>query len=391
MVRWLLLFSLWVVLSGCSGTVVFAPTPLPPDLSPIRYDHPGGAFSLSVPRHWSVYVQNTATLASASFSPPNAPYPALTAATINIGQAVAPTEVGELMNQYQTLHRADMSDYIEQDRQAMGDGSWRVSGVRTLPGGFREQVNTFIQQSGNFIGVLEVMLPNDTTTQVELQTAINTFEINTASTLQPTELSTLGFVRRSQLEIENVTGWTNPQGVFFITGEVANYGNVPVSDVPVRAQLFAADGSAIIEAVDVVMGYAIPPGGFAPFSLRFGQGRPSQAATYRVTLGSAEWTPTERSVYSAGSLTWTDASTFTPENYLLVTGTVTNEGDSVARSPLAVVTVFDAQQKVVGAWFTPLNVEQIAPGESTPFDIRVMEIGGEPQNYIIEIQALTEQ
>jgi hypothetical protein len=387
-----LLFLLIFVLSGCgSGAVVFAPTPLPPDLSPLRYEHPGGAFTISIPRHWSVYTQNTATLASSSFTPPSAAYPALTAAVINTGRALAPTGLGDVMNEYQTLHRPDLSDYIEQDRQAMGDGSWRLTGIRTLPGGMREQVNTFIQQAGTFIGILDVIIPNDATRQVELQNAINTFEINLASNLQPTELSTLGFVRRGQLEVVNVASWTNPQGVFFVTGEVANFGNTPVGDVPVRAQLLAADGSSIIEAVDVVMGYSIPPGGFAPFSLRFGQGHPPAAQTYQVMLGADGWTPTERLIYGAGTLEWTEASTFTPENHLLITGMITNNGGGTAYRPLAVVTVFDAQQNVVGAWFTAVAGERIAPGESVPYEVRVMEIGGQAEHYILEIQALTEE
>jgi hypothetical protein len=52
-------------LAGCgSGSVMFAPTPAPPDASPLRFDHPGGAFSISVPRLWSIHVQDTTALAS---------------------------------------------------------------------------------------------------------------------------------------------------------------------------------------------------------------------------------------------------------------------------------------------------------------------------------------
>ncbi len=60
-------------------------------------------------------------------------------------------------------------------------------------------------------------------------------------------------------------------GVFFITGEVANYGGAPVANVPVQAVLSTDEQMGASEALDVVMGYAIPPGGFAPFSLRFGE------------------------------------------------------------------------------------------------------------------------
>jgi hypothetical protein len=380
-----------LLLAGCeSGAVVFAPTPLPPDLSPLRYEHPSGAFSLSVPRSWSVYTQNTGTLASAAFSPPDSTEALLTVAVINSGQPIEGTRFGELMEQYQTLYRPDLNRYTPQDRQAMGDGSWRLSGYRTTAAA-PEAINTFIEFSGSFISVLDVVLSRDGLLQADLQTAINTFRINPQAALQITELSTLSFVRSSSLEVQNVFAWTNPFGVFFVTGEIANYGDQPVSDVPVRASLLREDGTTIIEAVDVAMGYAVPPGGFAPFSLRFGEGKPGDAVDYTVTLGDANWAenpPSPPAFAGAGTLQWQDESTFAADGALLITGSVTNTGDSSVRSPLGVVTVFNAQQEVIAAWFSPLSDDHIRADETIPFEIRIPEIGGDPVNYILDIQAL---
>ena len=73
-----LLILLTLFLTGCgSGAVVFAPTPPPPDLSPLRYEHPSGAFSVVVPRNWPVFTQHATTLAAASFSPPDSGDPLL--------------------------------------------------------------------------------------------------------------------------------------------------------------------------------------------------------------------------------------------------------------------------------------------------------------------------
>jgi hypothetical protein len=384
--RRVLTLVLLLLLTGCGGgAVVFAPTPLPPDLSPLRYEHPSGAFSLSVTRNWSVYTQNTSALVSASFAPPESAEPLLTAAVINTGQPVEAAAFGEIMEQYQRLYRPDIEAYTESDRQAMGDGSWRLTGYR-LTSGAPQAVNTFVQFSGSFIGVIEVVMPRDGALQAELQTAINTFRIHEAAALEPTEISTLSLVRRGTLEVQNVTAWTNPVGVFFVMGEIANYSDQPLSDVPVNVVLLAEDGTTVLEAVDLAMGYGIPPGGFAPFSLRFGEGKPTQATHYRVSIG--EITTNPRLFYGAGTLQWEDESTFAEDGALLIRGTVTNTGAVTLRDPLAVVTVFDSAGQVIAAWFAPLAVLELEADAAADFEIRIPEIGGDPVNYILDIQAL---
>lgn len=385
----LLCLLLILFLSGCGGgAVVFAPTPLPPDLSPLRYEHPSGTFSLSVPRNWSVYVQNTSTLASVTFSPPNSSEPLLTAAVIRTQAPIEATAFGEMMEQYQTTHRPDLRYYSEQDRQAMGDGSWRLSGYRTTAGGTPQGINTFFEFAGSFVGVIDVVVSRDAALQSELQTAINTFRVNPQADLQASELSTLSFVRRSRLEVQNVSSWMNSVGVFFVTGEIANHGDEPLSNVPVRVSLLAENGTTVIEAVDVAMGYGIPPGGFAPFSLRFGEGQPTSTTAFNVTVGDGNWAATPQTFYGAGTLEWTDESTFADDGALLISGEVTNNSDNPINEPIGVVTVFDIEGKVIGAWFASIGVQTIQPEETVEFSIRVPEIGGDPVNYILDIQGV---
>jgi hypothetical protein len=357
-------------------------------LSSLRYQHPSTAFTVSVPRSWSIYTQNTSTLASTTFSPADGPNPLLTFAVINLGQPVETAQFGDLMQQYQSVHRPDLKTYTAEDRQAMGDGSWRLTGYRVLPGGTREAVNTFIEYSGSFLAVIDVVMPRDGALQTDLQNAINTFKVNSAAPLQPAELSTLSFVRRAALEVQNVSTWKNPSGVFFVTGEIANNAETPVFDVPIHVELLTAAGSVASDASDVAMGYGIPAGGFAPFSLRFGGGQPDGTTTYRVTLGNANWTPSARIFYGSGTLDWTDESSFADDGALIIKGTVTNQGSLTLHDPLSIVTVFDEQQQVIAAWFAPLQITMLAPGESTDFELRIPEVGGDPVNYILDIQAL---
>jgi hypothetical protein len=383
---WMLLV---ILLVGCSGgAVVFAPTPPPPDLSPLPYNHPSGAFSVAVPRNWSVFVQNTTALAAAAFSAPDANEPALRFAVTNLGKKLDSVALGEFMNQYQTQIRPDAQRYSETGRQAMGDGSWRLTGLRHTEGRMTREVNTFIQQSGDFLGVIEVLMPDDPAQLTALQSIINTFVIRPDAPLQPSEPSALAAVTGNSLEILHVSTWSTAAGVFFITGEVGNYGATWAEDVPVRAVLRTPDGLSVAEATDRVMGYGIPPGGFAPFSLRFGQGQSAITAGYELSLGGADWTPGEsQTIYGQEMLKWSDDSSVGTDGRLLISGTITNSGSSVVRNVRAVVTVFDTSGGVIAAGFSDVT-PGLNGGVSADFNIVVPEIGGMPVNYIVNVQGL---
>jgi hypothetical protein len=389
MARRIIFIVVMALLAGCSGggAVVFAPTPAPPDRSPLRYQHPSGAFSVSVPRQWSLYEQHTSELAAASFAPPGAHEPALTFAAINLGSEIDAAAFGGLIDQYQSQVRSDVEVYTEQSREAMGDGSWRLTGMRNGPDGLGIPVNTFIERAGTLFGVIEVTLGGPAGL-ADLQTIVNTFQLGTAEALQTANLAALNSAKSSSLGILHVAAWTTEAGVFFITGEVANYGTTPVDRVPVQAALHTADNLQVAFAEDTIMGHGIPPGGFAPFSLRFGQGQPSLAVDYRLTVG-AGWQP-DTSVRLIGqeALSWTDSFDYDVFGRLIIGGTVTNNGGASVEALRAAVTVFDGAQNVIAAGFSDLDPGTLAPGESAPFEILLPDVGGTPANYIVNIQGL---
>lgn len=388
-IRFSLILAMLTVLAGCdTGAVVFAPTPLPPDLSPITVRHPSGAFSIAVPPHWGVYTQNDGAIVSMSFSPPGYDIPALTAAVIQLTEETPDTT--QIVADYQTLHRPDLRRYTETARDNLPDGSWRFGGVRTLSDGRQLPLNTFIRLEGTFVSVVETVVPEDLSLRTELERAVNTLSVNLTAALSPAELSALSFVHTSSLEVQNTAAWTNPTGVLFVTGEIANHTADALSRVPVRVSLLDANQNVLIEASDVAMGYQIAPGGFAPFSLRFGQGQPVDAVGFRVTMGDQPSAPLDRPVVGAPVLQWTDESLFTPEGHLLVSGTVTNTGNQTARDPMALVTVFDGSGDVIGAWYQALATREIGPGAAVDYEIRVLELGGGARNYIVDIQAYAE-
>lgn len=390
---WFVCLVLVGILTGCgSGAVMFAPTPPPPDFSPLRYQHPGGAFALIVPRQWSIYEQNTTTLASTAFSAPGDTEPVLLVSVINLDDPLTDgARFTEVMNQYQSQIRPDLERYQEQDRQAMGDGSWRMTGLRRGSGGIQQQVNTFLQARGSLLGVIEVLLPADTSRWGELQAVVNGFELLEVGALESAPLSTLAYAGSGELTVLHVATWTTPSGIFFITGEVANHGGNMIASVPVKAALRTVDGLIVAEANDITMGHAVAPGGFAPFSLRFGQGQPALTDRFEVKIGEENWVPQPVEVIGREALEWIEESTFTPDGRLIIEGEVTNHGDRPAYRLRAVVTIFDAEQQVVAAWYSDLAEPALAVGASAPFQVTVPEMGGQPVNYIVTVQGLASQ
>ena len=389
-VGWIILCAM-LLLAGCQDpAVVFAPTSLPPDRSPQTYTHPGGVFSLSIPPDWAVYTQHTTQLASAAFTPPGEIVPYLRVVVVNLN--VEPI-LNDVVQVYQQELRSDLARYTEQDRQLMEDGSWRLTGLRESIGGELEQVNTFIAADGTLLSVVDVVIPDSPELLTQLEHGVNTLQVNANASLEAANLLALSAISNTSLEVMNISTWWTPQGVYFVTGEVANRGTGYVTDVPVRVELQTEQGEGIAEALDTVMGYGIRPGEFAPFSLRFGQGQPENAPNYVLTLGNAEWNPVaeQTQLYGSEVLTWTDESSVTQDGHLLISGSVTNTGQNTVYDPLATVTVFDANQQVIAAAFTSVLEGALRPGASEEFSIRVPEYGGEAVNYYVNIQALPDE
>ncbi|MEQ9028672.1 MAG: FxLYD domain-containing protein, partial [Aggregatilineales bacterium] len=234
------------------------------------------------------------------------------------------------------------------------------------------------------IGVLDVVLPSGTEAQsTELEQIVNTFSLNPDAELAPTETTVLIAAAQADLEVRDVSAWWTSNGVFFITGEVLNHSGTALTDITLVTNLYDTAGNTIAQANDHVMGYAILPGEFAPFSLRFDQ--PTDAVRYTLTLDGG--VPLEDPIITEDALTWTFESTRTDEGHLLVNGEVTNTGNRTARNALLTITVFDENGDVIAAGFILLDDTRIDPDQTVPYSIRVPEIGGEPANFFINVQA----
>lgn len=392
-IQWVCALGCLLLLSACGagGAVVYAPTAPPPDLSPIVYTHPGGVFSLRVPPNWGVHVQNTTTLATAAFSAPGASAPMLQVVVMNLGERLDSEGFTTALNRYQRELRRDLTHYKEESRMAMGDGSWRLTGLYHAPGGETQQVNTFVQQTGDYFTVIEALIPADAALLTELERVVNSVQVNPENALEVAPLNVLVSATSQTLEALNLLTWTTPTGVFFVTGEVGNYGPTPLRDIPVKVILISDNGLPVAEAADTLMSEFLMPGGFAPFSLRFGQGQPALTQRYELIVGGEEWTraevPDMTMIAGPESLSWTDESHFNENGDLLITGELHNNGGQAVHRPRVVVTVFNADQAVIGAGFMTL-APMLGAGDSAPFQVVIPDLGGDPAQYIVTAQGV---
>ncbi|MFZ4813299.1 MAG: hypothetical protein ACOYL5_02095 [Phototrophicaceae bacterium] len=377
---------------GCSagsGAVVFAPTPVPADVSPASYAHPSAAFTVVLPRTWALRERHLTVISIASFSPPRSHVPLITLAALRLNAPPADdTALQQLMTDIQTRWRPDAPRYTEITREAMGDGSWRLTGVRQTLNNTAQQINTFIEIHDGLLGVIEVVLTDDPALNQRVQEAVNTVQFHPTSDLQPTTPETLRLMSSNALEALNVSAWTAPDGAFFVTGEVANLSDIAVEGLPVEVALLTQDGRAVTSAADVTMGYGVPPGGFMPFSLRFGDGQPALTDHFTLTFGAEAWEPLSTTpFYGVGVLSWTDSFTVTPEGWLLVSGVISNPSETYVYLPRVVITVFDDNQRVIAARFVELDKVEFAPGEQAPYEVLITELGGTAARYIVTVQA----
>jgi hypothetical protein len=289
-----------LLLSGCqSGAVIFEPTPLPPDQSPLTYQHPSKAFSIRVPQDWALYEQPVSDqFASVTFTPPNASAPVLTVTVIQLDRY---WETLMLIDYYQSSLRHNPTQYQEQDRILMPDGSWRIAGVRETAGGLLQPVNTFFQRVDDLIAIMEIRLMNDPIRLDELETASNTLQLNPQHTLIPTPIEMLGAISPADVQVIQFNAWTTPENVYYVAGIVRNMSEQELFNVPVVVTLTNDQGETLISAFDETMGYSIPAWATAPFSVRFGEGQPQEATRFSIAVG--EGTPLTRKVNHNGLVT----------------------------------------------------------------------------------------
>lgn len=385
-----------LVAAACdTSPVVVVATPVPLDARFRTYRHPSGVFKLRLPSDWSVRDLSHGDTIRVEFSPPgNAGLP-MTVYVVNTGTVLDTASLLDAINRYQAALNGDSSVYHEVSRNAQGDGSWRLAGVRQTPIGPR-LLNTFLQADKAFLSAIEVDLTdaNDAMQQT-LRAIINTYRVDPtvvigASQIQAPE-GTGGNVSSGVLAFGGLYTWTNPQGAFIVNGEVTNQSGGPLEGIRITAILYDAQNNALVEQANVIPLEVLDDRAKAPFSIHFRNGKPSQAVRYELQAAArnAEYAISTH-LGDDSFIRGNDKAQYNANGYLTVGGDVVNKTQGPARYIKATVTLYNEQQQVVATDNAFLSKPELLPGETSHFEVTFYEVGGNAARYVITIEGKTQ-
>jgi hypothetical protein len=380
-----------LILAACDNNpVVVVATPVPPDVSFHTYRHPSGVFSLRLPPDWSVRDVSRSDAIRVEFSPPGNTGLPMTVYVINTGQALDTASFLDAINKYQATVNGDSKVYTEVARNAQGDGSWRLVGVRQTAIGPR-QLNTFLQADKSFLSALEFDITGATDPTLQTMRAIvNTYRVDSnavvsASNIQAPEAG----VNTSSgvLLFSSLFTWTNSQGAFIINGQVTNKSSQPLEAIRVTATLYDAQNNAVATQGNVIPVELLDDQGVAPFTIQFNKGKPSQAVRYELEAAGRDGEYAIKTHLGDDKfIRGNDKATYNGSGYLVIGGDVVNKTQGPAHFVKAIVTVYDEQQRVVATDSTFISKRDLLPGESAHFDVQFAELGGNAIRYVISIE-----
>lgn len=360
------------------------------------FEHTSGVFSLEMPPTWVVSDRSDARALHVLFSPPDS-QPLLSVyvlSTATVGPLEGDLPSAEQSNALLDAYLADQypvgtADFAEMGREAQPDGSLRLTLLRTDAQGIR-QFNDFAQVYGPYFVVLSAQLPNDAAQLRTLSLVINTLRVNTQAGWA--SASADGAQNDGQaVGFSGLHMWSTRAGGFEISGQVLNQAETGLEFIRVRARLFDAENRLLLEQDDFVAADLVAPGGYAPFRITFSDPLPPGAVRYDLDASARYADYQARTYYGPETLRVSAEAEFEETGVLSISGQVRNEGDRPAGLVKVIVTVLDAEGRVIGADTTLVDVQRLAPGETSPFSVTFFELGGTPQDFVVTSEGLVEE
>jgi len=188
----------------------------------------------------------------------------------------------------------------------------------------------------------------------------------------------------------NLNAYVNGQGGFQIVGQVANQAELSLAFVRVQAKLFDASDQLITEQDTFIPTDLLAPGEFAPFSITFADGLPSNAVRYDLEAAGRYAGESDETFYGPNNFEVVSGADFNDNGALVISGDVTNTGDNTANLVKVVITVFDEDGRVAGAASDLVENQQLGPGESSPYSVTFAELGGSAANFLVSVQGVVE-
>ncbi len=356
-----------------------------------QYWHPSGVFTLPLPTSWLVGDLSDGAGLLVTFAPPGASQVQLTIYSVRLGETMDDSAFAAAIDTYLDAPHNDTLSTVE--RTAMGDGSWRVSGIRHVRNE-SHPVNVFLQRDGAFFSALEVVIPTyDDLTNAILEMAINGYEVNQEAGWPVGAVDAVPamnenyMVSAGNLAFSGLATWVDGDGRFHVTGRIANHAPYPLEQVAVRATLYDFSGLVLGEQVSPVPGTVLLDGEYVPFDVRFDSGRPIAVTRFGLQAEAVQADASLRTFVGPGSFDWEDRAEYDDEGRLHIQGTVWNAGDAAVYNTTGVITVFDAQNQVIGYVIAEIAPGALGPGESMRFDTPLDEVGGNPARYLLALHA----
>ena len=389
-----------LILAACDGggdgaePLILVATPDAPDAGFQTFEHNSGVFSIRIPPDWipdelpndnGIRMQFTSVEGSERVV-------RLSLTVINTGQPLTAEAFIQAVNAYQPPSDVSAVPWIpSSDMAAMADGSVRLTGVRDYPTLGPRALNIFLQGNGTYFSALEVDVTNAEPFIVErLLAAANTFRINQNAPFTEGVVAQPGVTSASGIiAFEDYVHWSDRSGGFNITGRVLNLSETPLEAVRLTGYLFDEDGNELAERADVLAYDVLGAEESAPFRLRFDTGRPSTAVRYEIHAAAraAEFSVSN---FFGGDrfLIGEDQAFYNNNGVLTITGLVQNESGRLARDVKVIAAIFNEDGNIVGTETSFINQDQLLPGEATPFEITVFDLGGNAFRYTLVAQGV---
>ena len=386
-----------IALAGC-GTggdsqepVIRVATQIPPDADFITYRDPNGVFSLRMPPDWIAGELPDANGVRVQFTDVDGGQAVtrLSVYVVNTGAPMTPEAFAEAVNTYQPPADLAQYEWTEVERADMPDGSRRITGVRTYPLLGPRSMNIYLEGDGSLFSALEVDLTgaNDDLLTT-LSAVINTFRVDPQAELAVGAVQQAASVTSYSgvIRFNGYLAWTDPSGVFHITGEAINTTQQPLEAVRLSGVLYDAQGRRLVEQSDILSVDVLGAGEGAPFDLRFEGGKPPAAVRYELNVAGRDAEFTLADFYGPGNFTVAnDEAIYNDRGNLVIRGELANTGPSLATAVRVVVGIWDDQGHVVAAQTVFVTDQELVPQEATGFEVTFYDLGGPALNYTLSV------
>ena len=378
----------------------------------VTYVHPSGVFTLDLPPEWVVSETSSDTALNVEFSPPNSPEPLVgvyvtTLSTIASGQVSATpnpsitpqpgstseppgADLESLATTYELTYYHTTSDTIfkEMGRDPQPDGSLRLRFVVDAPQGTSTH-NDFIQVRGPYFVVLRIQLPEDHAQMRTVSRVVNTLTVNEGAQWASADPKNQS-ANRDVVGFANLNAWSDANSGFEIAGQIVNNAPDALEFIRITAILYDANNNILAQQDDFVSSDLVLPGEFAPFSLLFPDGLPPGTVRYDLNASARYADFTTRTFYGPKNFGLTQDAGFDENGLLVVQGQARNEGNQPANLVKVIVTVFDAEQRVIATDTTLVDQQRLAPGEASAYSVTFVELGGTPNTFLVIAQGIVE-